>query len=173
MLVYGVSGGAQTVHRLAMRTPEHFFAIHMHINSSYDRVDKNGDKMLWLVTTGTREFGYPAGIRFYEAARKKGYKMIFRAEENLGHTDSPETRRLSLAFFEYCIQFLPDPRNPGGGPDPEELFICMKYPAFIGDHINGEAFKTDVASKYMEPEVMVPLPTMEIAKAWGTILDLE
>jgi hypothetical protein len=173
LLAYGLSGGGQTLHRLAMRFPEYFNAIHIHVNSSYDLVEEQGKSILWLVTTGTREYGYPAGMRFYDSAREKGFQMIFWAEENLGHADSPATQRLSLAFFKYCLPFLPDAQDPDWGGVPEERFALMKYPAYIGDHINGEAFKADVAAEYMDKDVMVPLPTEEIAKAWGTILNLE
>jgi len=173
LMAYGMSGGAQTLHRLAMRFPEYFHAIHIHINSSYDLVEEEGKSALWLVTTGTREYGYPAGIRFYESARSKGYHMIFRAEENLGHNDSAATRKLSRAFFDYSLQFLPDARNPDWVGSPKERFTLMQHPAFIGDHINSEVFKADAAAQYMDQDVMVPLPTEEIAKAWGTILNLE
>ena len=172
LLVYGVSGGAQTIHRLALRMPEHFFAIHMHINSSYDKITKKNNNVLWLVTTGTMEYGYSDSIRFYNEARKAGYYMIFRTEENLGHYNSPRTKKTSLAFFEYCLSFLPDPRDPKKKPSVKNgIYFMMRHPEFIGDHINGTVYKKSLALKHMEKKVMVPLPTKKIAEAWGVIFD--
>ena len=172
-LMYGVSGGGQMAHRLALRMPEYFFAVHIHINSSYDQIKKDGNQILWLVTTGTREYGYPAGVRFYRNALEAGYYMIFRAEENLGHSDSPGTRAMGMAFWKYCLKFLPDATDPEWRPPPVDRFYLMRYPTYIGDYLNMEAFKSQVAPKHISPEVMVALPSQSIAEAWGTIVTLE
>lgn len=104
VLMYGISGGAQMAHRLALRLPEYFFGVHVHVNSSYDQIKKDGNQILWLVTTGTQEYGYPT---------------------------------------------------------------------YIGDYLNAEAFKREVAEQYMAPEVMVALPNKAIAQAWGTVLNIQ
>lgn len=160
-------------HRLALRQPEFFFAVHIHVNSSYDRIRRDGNRILWLVTTGSLEYGYPAGVRFYREALDAGYHMIFRAEENLGHADSWGTRTVSVAFFEYCIPFLPDASDPQWRAPPVDQFYLMRYPTYIGDFLNNEAFPASVASQYMQPEVMVALPNKEIAEAWGMVLNIE
>jgi hypothetical protein len=49
----------------------------------------------------------------------------------------------------------------------------MRYPTYIGDYLNAEAFKREVAPKYIDPKVMVALPTKEIAEAWGTVLNFD
>lgn len=171
LLIYGISGGGQMAHRLALQQPDYFFAVHIHVNSSYDEIRRDGEQILWLVTTGTQEYGYPSGVRFYREALKRGYHMIFRAEKNLGHRSSLDTTRTSLAFFDYCIKFLPDASDPKWQPPPIDQFYLMRYPTYIGDYVNCDAFKRKVASEFMEPEVMVALPTKAIAEAWGTVLD--
>ena len=173
VLMYGISGGAQMAHRLALRMPEFFFGVHVHVNSSYDQIKRDGSQILWLVTTCTQEYGYPAGVRFYRDAIDAGYHMIFRAEENLGHSDSSGTRATAMAFWDYCIKFLPDATNPDWRPPPVDRFYLMRYPTYVGDYLNAEAFKREVAPKYIAPEVMVALPTEEIAEAWGTVLNIE
>lgn len=172
-LLYGLSGGGQMGHRLALRNPEYFFAVHIHVNSSYDQIKRDGKHILWLVSTGTQEYGYPAGVRFYREALSRGYHMIFRAEENLGHSGSPDTTKTSLAFFEYCMKFLPDASDPEWRAPPVDRFYLMKHPTYIGDYLNSEAFLANVAPKYMDPEVMVALPDQGIAEAWGTVLNFE
>jgi hypothetical protein len=173
LMIYGMSGGGQMAHRLALQLPDYFFAVHIHVNSSYDAIRRDGEQILWLVTTGTQEYGYPAGVRFYREALERGYHMIFRAEENLGHRGSPGTERTSLAFFEYCMNFLPDASDPNWSAPPVDQFYLMRYPTFIGDYLNSEAFTRELAPKYMAPEVMVALPNKAIAEAWGTVLDFD
>ena len=173
LLIYGLSGGGQMAHRLALQEPDLFFGVHIHVNSSYDQIRRNGERVLWLVTTGTQEYGYVAGVRFYREAIRRGYHMIFHAEENLGHSQSEVTKKLSLAFFEYCLKFLPDPSDPNWKAPPVDPFYLMRYPTYVGDLLNGEAFPRESAAKYMSPEVMVALPTQDVAEAWGTILDLD
>ena len=173
VLMYGISGGAQMAHRLALRMPEYFFGVHVHVNSSYDQIKKDGNQILWLVTTGTQEYGYPAGVRFYRDGLDAGYHMIFRAEENLGHSDSTGTRATGMAFWEYCLKFLPDASNPDWRAPPVDRFYLMRYPTYVGDYLNAEAFKREVAPKYIDPEAMVALPNKDIAEAWGTVLNFE
>ena len=115
VLMYGISGWAQMAHRLALRMPEFFFDVHVHVNGSYDQIKDDGNQILWLVTTGTQEYGYPAGVRFYRDALDAGYHMIFRAHETLGHSYSADKRVTGIAFWEYCMKFLPDATDPGWG----------------------------------------------------------
>jgi pimeloyl-ACP methyl ester carboxylesterase len=171
VLLYGHSGGGQVAHRLAMRVPEYFFAIHIHINSSYDIPTAEGKRVLWLVTTGTREYGYPAAQRFYRDALGKGYHMIFRAEENLGHHGSPATTSLGLAFFEFCMKFIPDAQDPNWQKPPEDVFYFMRYPTHIGDYFNHIAFPREQAKGNVERQWMVALPTREIAEKWGMVIE--
>ena len=171
VLIYGLSGGGQLAHRLVLRAPEHFFAIHIHVNSSYDLPRRGGEDLLWMVTTGTLEAGYPAAKRFYRQALDLGYHMIFKAEENLGHSDSAANRRLSLAFFDFCLTFLPDAADPEWEAPPENWEYFMRYPVYLGDWYNQLVFPTEAGEKQIPPEFLVSLPTRGIAEAWGLIVE--
>lgn len=171
VLIYGLSGGGQLAHRLALRAPEYFFAIHIHVNSSYDLPRRGGEEMLWMVTTGTLEAGYPAAKRFYRQALDLGYHMIFKAEENLGHSDSAANRKLSLAFFDFCLTFLPDALDSEWEAPPEDWEYFMKYPVYLGDWYNQIVFPVEGAEGQIPPEFMVSLPTRAIAEAWGLIVE--
>lgn len=170
LLIYGLSGGAQMAHRLVLRKPEMFFAIHMHVNSSYDVPRREANEVLWLVTTGTLEAGYPAGQRFYQKALDLGFPVIFKAQENLGHSDSAEIRRLGMAFFEFCLPFMPDARDRDWEAPPETLDYFWRYPTHVGDWYNHLVFPADKAEEQIPPEFMVSLPTRKIAEAWGPIV---
>jgi len=170
IMAYGISGGAQQLHRVAMRRPEYFAGIHIHVNSSYDIPSPQASKVLWLVTTGECEYGYPAACRFYEKMVEYRYRVIFRAEPNLGHENSPETTRLSLEFFKYLLTFVPDETDPNWKPPPVDQFYMMQHPIYVGDYLNHVVYPLEKASQNIEPEHMVPLPTRPIAEKWGTIM---
>lgn len=171
IMAYGISGGAQMIHRIAMRRPDYFAGVHMHVNSSYDIPSGQGTRILWLVTTGECEFGHTASRRFYQTMVDKGYRVIFRAEPNLGHEDSYATRQVSLEFFDYLLTFVPDPSDSNWKAPPVDRFYMMKYPIYVGDYLNKVVYPLEKAPKYIEPQHMVPLPTKPLAQAWGTILE--
>lgn len=170
-LLYGLSGGGQLAHRIALRVPDRFFAIHIHVNSSYDLPRRGGEQVLWLVTTGTLEAGYPDAKRFYRQALDLGYHMIFKAQENLGHSDSKRIQKLSLAFFDFCLLFLPDASDPDWSPPPEDWEYFMRYPVYLGDWYNQVVFPEEEGQRQIPPEFLVALPTRKIAEAWGLIVE--
>ena len=168
MLLYGISGGGQMAHRLALQVPERFFAIHIHVNSSYDLPRRGGERMLWMVTTGTLEAGYPEAQRFYRRALDLGYHMIFKAEENLGHADSPAIRKLSLAFFDFCLPFLPDAAwTRSGRPRPRSGRTSCGTRFIWGIGTTSSSSRRRWAESRIPPEFLVSLPSRGIAEAWG------
>lgn len=169
VLIYGISGGGQMAHRIALRKPEYFSAIHIHVNSSFDSLSNEGKNILWLVTTGELEYGYKAAQRFYKQGVERGYHMIFKAGENLGHSDRADIRELSLAFFEYAMNFVPDETNPEWKKPPVDKYYFMKHPTHIGDYLNHIVFPVNKAEGNIDPALMVSLPTKDIAEAWGPI----
>lgn len=170
IMLFGISGGAQYAHRLAMRAPGYFSAVHIHVNSSYDRPTRDGANVLWLVTTGELEYGYPASKKFYEDCVAQGYHMIFKAGENLGHAGRKDIYGLGTAFFEYALKFIPDPTSDSPGEAPVDQFYLMKYPAYLGDYLNHQAFPVDKA-KMIKGKHMVALPTKSLAHAWGPVFE--
>ena len=168
-LIDGISGGAQTAHRLALRMPDYFAGIHIHVNSSYDELTPGGKNIAWLVTTGEREFGYKASQRFYFGALELGYPVIYKAGEGLGHSGSPEIDKLTVAFFDYLLPFLPDHRekDPQFKGDPYKL---MRQPRYIGDWLNQQAVPFE-KHHLIQGRYQTALPTREVAIAWGPLIE--
>lgn len=168
-LIDGISNGAQTAHRLALRKPHYFSGIHIHVNSSYDNPTKEGKDMAWLVTTGELEYGYEASQRFYYNALELGYPIIYKAGENLGHSGSPEISRLTVAFFDYLLPFLPDHRekDPKFKGDP---YLLMRRPLYIGDWLNQQAVPFE-RRHLIQGRYQTALPTREVAVAWGPLFE--
>ena len=156
-LLYGMSRGGQWAHRIALREPDLFAAVHIHINSSYDQPTPEAAQLQWLVTTGELEAGYPAAKRFYAAARDLDYRMIFHAQPKLGHENHPDIDRLGTAFFDHVILQL-KAAAAGQSPVPAERFI--------GNYFTHEYVPWAKGAQVPE-KFRVILPTRGIAEAWG------
>ena len=172
IMLYGISGGAQIAHRIALRRPKYFSGIHIHVNSSYDIPTPNAKNIVWLVTTGELEYGYAAATRFYQKMIDLGYAVIFKAGENLGHAANSQINNLSMEFFKYMITFIPDYSDPNCKAPPIDKFYLMKHPTFVGDYMNQVAYPFETAAeKVAARKYMVALPTRPIAEAWGDIIE--
>lgn len=172
MLIYGISGGAQIAHRIVLRKPQYFSGIHMHVNSSYDIPNSKAKNVVWLVTTGELEYGYTAAKRFYQRMIDLEYCVIFKAGENLGHDSNSQIDNLSMEFFKYMIKFTPDYSNPEWKAPPIDKFYLIKHPIYVGDYLNQVAYPIENAVKNVSArKYMVALPTKQIAKAWGKIIE--
>ncbi len=171
-MMYGVSAGANIAHRVAMRKPQYFSGVCIHINSSYDIPTPNGKKLLWLVSTGELEYGYAAAQRFYQKMIDMQYCTIFKAFENKGHDITRESLELAAEFFKYLITFMPDPSDPEWAPPPVDKFYMMQYPQYVGDYLNQVAYPYEKAKENIPtPRFMVALPTTALAKTWGMIIE--
>lgn len=172
IMISAVSGGAQIAHRIAFRKPQYFSGIHIHVNSSYDTPTASAKNMLWLVTTGELEYGYPAAERFYKKMLDLDYCVMFKAGENLGHARNKQIIDLGLEFFRYLLTFVPDPSDPNWKAPPVDKFYMVKHPIYIGDYLNQVAYPTETALKHVaDRKYMVPLPTKPMAERWGTIIE--
>jgi hypothetical protein len=180
-LLWGMCGSAQYACRLALRKPEYFLAIHVHMPGSFDKPTPEARKILWCLTTGELEFGYKRSLRFYSQCRALGYPMVYKAIMHLGHADSPIADDLGEKFFDYALN-MRDQRlaydtslnNPltqfqlaqtGGGqmqPWPESF----RTPAYVGDAVN-QGMVPYEQKDTVPLGFRVPLPNKEIAEAWN------
>ncbi|MDY6069718.1 MAG: hypothetical protein SPI34_08370 [Opitutales bacterium] len=80
-MLYGFSGGAQIAHRMAMRKPQYFSGIHIHVNSGYTP-SANAKGIVWLATAVEIEYGYSEAKWFYERMIDLGCAVIFKAGKN-------------------------------------------------------------------------------------------
>ena len=181
-LAYGISRGAQWVHRLALREPQRFLAIHAHVNSSYEEPIAQAKTVLWLITTGDREYGYPAARAFYQKCRTLGYPIVFKAQGNLGHESSPEIERLGVVFFEYALT-LKQEKDRLIEEKKENSFVEHEIPVkglpaqvikdfyeapYVGDLLNGDVYPAKYADRIPE-KLRVPVPCLELARVWGYV----
>jgi hypothetical protein len=177
-LLWGGSESAQYAGRLAIRKPSRFLAVHCHIPNGFDAPRLEGNRVLWLLTTGELDFCYGRSLRFFSAARSLGYPIIYRAYVGLGHSDHTAADRLGLAFFEWALS-MKEQRdaldksmygrfgNSIGQMDREHKPWPKEYinPPFVGDAVNQEMFPAE-KSDMVPAGFRVALPTKEIAEIW-------
>ena len=180
-LLWGISGSAQYACRLALRKPDYFLAVHVHIPSSFDKPTPEGRKVLWCLTTGELEAGHKRSLRFYAQCHALGYPMIYKAIMHLGHAGSPIADDIGLKFFDYALS-VRDQRaayeeslnNPltqfqlaqSDGDQIKPWLNSFCKPAYVGDSVNQGIFPYE--QQDMVPVgFRVPLPTKAIAEAWN------
>lgn len=175
-LLYGICGGAQYAHRLALREPQHFLAVHAHYGGSYDVPTPQAANLLWLVTTWADEPAYDAAQRFFKACREANYPIILKGLKRQGTADPDgsvgfdgmplfgqrRNAQLSVTFFEYALEKRDREKElPRGQARPEPI-------AYIGDFVNEMVVPAEQA-QWIPKSQQVPLPTRKLAEAWGPI----
>lgn len=158
--MYGTCGGAQYAHRIALRIPEKFKAVHVHTGGSYDLPTDQGKKVFWLVTSLSDEPAYIAAQRFYRNCRAKGYGIVLRGysmrnapadyEDTYTWNALRGRRNLSVKFFEYALN------NDEWGSEGDN---------FIADYVN-ETVVPEKEGSWIPASQAILLPGKELAAAW-------
>ena len=159
-LMMGSSGAAQYAQRLALRRPERFLAVHIHIASSFDIPVKKGASILWCVTTGENEMGYARSRRFFRAARDMYYPIIYKAYPGLGHAGNAQVTALGFACFEYALaEYARATALNGGKPTlPDWADIFSSAPS-VADVFNQAVYsKFDYLCVPVEFRMLLPEP---------------
>jgi hypothetical protein len=173
----GTCAAGQWAHRLAMRKPDYFMAVYIHIPSSFDRPTPEASKILWLLTTGELDGGYEHSKRFYSACRNSGYPIIFKPIIGLKHANSPIADNLAMKFFEYALSVKTQREqydlklNSSRQLNPVKTehvpwLQSFSDPPFYGDYINQDMFPKE-QMKIIPEEFRVALPTKDLAAAWN------
>jgi len=162
-LLYGISRGAHWGGRLALREPERFLAVHIHVANSYDRVVPSAAGSLWLVSSGDLDTGRENAIAFYRLLQGRRFPVILKVANGLGHEENAEIKTLGVTFFDYALQIA----KRAVEKTPAELMLeDLKSAGLTGDLLTQEVYRGDTASVVPESQ-RVPLPDEKVAKAWG------
>ncbi len=173
-LLWGSCGSAQWAHRVCLRKPQYFLAVHVHIPGSFDKPTPGANRILWCLTTGDLYAGYERSRRFYEECRKLGYPMVYKAIVGLGHAGHPDATALGFAFFEYALTQKAAREEYGRkmansiqdtSKTPKPWLEGFQSPPVWGDIVSQIALRANKADR-IAPELRTPLPTAEIAKIW-------
>lgn len=164
-LLYGFSRGAHWGGRLALRLPDKFLAVYIHVANSYDKPAGSAAEPLWLVSSGDLDRGRDNAIAFYRECREKGFPMMLKVQNGLGHAESGESSKLRTAFFDYALKIRDQAKLAGRTP-AEVVLEALKTSNLTGDLLSQEVVRGEDAEKI--PEIQrVKLPDEEFASAWG------
>jgi hypothetical protein len=164
-LLYGISRGAHWSGRLALRIPEMFLAVHIHVANSYDKPARSAAQPLWLVTSGDLDVGRDNALAFYRECRSKGYPMVLKVINGLGHADHPDSVKLRTAFFDYALRLKEDSISKGK-PPAALMSAGLDSGSFTGDVLSQEVYRGADGQKVPLSQ-RIALPDEGFAKAWG------
>lgn len=154
MLLWGYSASAQYAHRLALRRPNLFRAVYLHIPSSFDTPRRDAAKVMWCVTTGERDHGYAGSLAFHARWRDLGAISFHKAVPRLGHSDSGAVHHLARRFFDFALN-----------PDTAAARAAYDHPPAYGDTLNGDIALASTAD-WIPNAQRVPLPDTGWSDAW-------
>ncbi|NJM37228.1 MAG: hypothetical protein HC845_04790 [Akkermansiaceae bacterium] len=104
MLGYGVSTGGQCLHRLVMRYPELFSAVHIDLSGSFCEPTTAAKDVHYLVTISSAEHSSENALRFFHRCKEAGYSKILSYPSKLpDHESSFSESQLREAFFDMYL----------------------------------------------------------------------
>jgi len=172
--IYGISRGSHWGHRLVLRNPDWFQAAHFHVANSYDIPTDNAKNLLWLITTGERDSGYQASMRFYEKCKNLGYPMTIKVGAGLGHADREDIIKISQAFFDYAHDLREKSKSDSRHPELQSELMAdqmrkdLRASEYVGDLINQGVYLVKDA-QWIPAGQKIPMATKDMSEAWGEL----
>jgi hypothetical protein len=171
--IYGISRGSHWGHRLVLRNPSWFQAAHFHVPNSYDIPDKSASDLLWMITTGEKDGGNLASLKFYQKCKELNYPIMIKSIPGQTHSDSKEAIKLSEAFFDYALSLKSNISN-NKKLDDQAAIMADKMrddlikAEFVGDIINQGVYRAKDAG-WLPKEQRIPMPSESFSKVWGKL----
>jgi poly(3-hydroxybutyrate) depolymerase len=171
LLMQGLSGGAQFVHRFAMWAPERVTAVAINSSSWFDTPNARCNQVAWLVTIGESDDSYNASLEVVDRLRDAGAAPLFRSYLGMVHEGSPTVEKLNMEF----IKFYDDHTKADLGkrrslqtPTAERLALQGEKMPYVGDGQDWKYFPNGPdAREAVAEDSRIYLPSEPIAKLWG------
>jgi len=165
-LMHGAFEAARYAQRLAVRRPERFLAVHMHLPCGFDDPTERGASPLWCITTGESDFEYADSRKFFRAARDLRYPIIYKAYPGAGNEYNDRASDLGLACFDYALKermhaFLVN-EGKSSELDWRDIFSSAPY---VADIFN-QAFYSKFEYSVIPLEFRMLVPSKPICEAW-------
>ena len=167
LLMQGMSGGAQFVHRFAIWAPERVAAVAVNSSSWFDVPNEKSAQVAWLITIGESDNTYENSLTFFDQLRKNNALPIFRSYIGMVHEGSTKVDDFNLLFLKFYdeatrAKFKAQQASPIPAP-----VISAKAMPFVGDMKDWTFSKNDMkAIMRIGEDNVVYLPTVEIARYW-------
>lgn len=171
LLLQGLSGGAQFVHRFAMWVPERVTAVAVNSSSWFEEPNARCNQVAWLVTVGESDPNYNDSLEMVDRLRNVGAAPLFRSYLGMVHEGNPAAaERLNVEFLKFYDDLtkkdLGKPRS-ALTPAAERLALAGEKMPFVGDSQDWKfSPNTAEAREGMTEDSRIYLPSEGIAKIW-------
>jgi predicted esterase len=171
LLMQGMSGGAQFVHRFAMWAPERVTAVAINSSRWFDAPNARCNQVAWLVTIGESDDSYNASLELVDRLRNVGAAPLFRSYLGMVHEDSPAVDKLDmefLTFYDNLTKANLGKRRSYQTPMAERLSLPGEKMPYVGDGQDLKYFPNGTdAREAIAEDSRIYLPSEGIAKLWG------
>jgi len=171
LLLKGLSGGAQFVHRFALWAPDRVTAIAINSCSWFDNPTAQAAKFPWLVTIGESDPSFEASLEFVSKLKTCGALPIYKGYLGMVHESDPRASRMNAAFLTFYDKLTAgNLGKPISLKDKQRtsMVLTAKEMPFVGDSQDWRYYPNSAENhnKIVE-ESRIYLPSEEIAKLWG------
>lgn len=167
LLMQGMSGGAQFVHRFAIWAPERVTAIAVNSASWFDVPNGKSAQVAWLITIGESDKSYENSLNFFDQLSRAGALPIFRSYIGMVHEGSTKVDEFDLLFLKFYDDATKAKLTGKASSRSLGPLIPAKAMPFIGDMKDWSFAKNEVKAFMRIAEGnRVYLPTREIARYW-------
>ena len=171
LLLQGLSGGAQFVHRFALWVPDRVTAVAINSSSWFDQPNANVPKIAWLVTIGDSDPTFSKSFEFVSKLIDNGASPVFRSYMGMLHEGDARVTKLNTAFLTFYDEHtLSDlGRLPSlAERNRPKLSLAGKNMPFVGDSQDWKYFPNTAENREnVAEDNQIFLPNEELAKLWG------
>ena len=171
LLMQGLSGGAQYVHRFALWAPDRVTAVAVNSSSWFDPANAKANRVAWLITIGESDGSYNESLDMVEQLRTAGAAPLFRSYMGMVHEGSGAVDRLSMEFLKFHDdRTRKDLGKRRSALTPPEEWLSMRAAdmPYVGDSQDWKFWpnKPDAREAIAE-DSRIYLPCETIASLWG------
>ncbi len=171
LLLQGISGGAQFLHRFAIWSPERVTAVAINSSSWFDPPKARCNRVAWLVTIGESDDGYNATLSFVDQLRNVGAAPLFRSYLGMVHEETDQVHLLNMEFLKFYDEHTKadlGKLRSHTTPNDELLALRGEKMPFVGDGQDWKYFPNSAdALESIVEDSRVYLPSKSIAQLWG------
>ena len=175
LLLQGLSGGAQFVHRFALWAPDRVTAVAINSSSWFDQPNANVPKVAWMVTIGDSDPSFNQSLEFVCKLGDRGASPVFRSYLGMVHEGDSRVSKLNAAFLSFYDAHTAN--DLGRVPSLAErnkpkLALAGKDMPFVGDSQDWRIFPNTAENREkIAEDNQIFLPSEDLAKLWGKIED--
>jgi len=171
LLMQGLSGGAQFVHRFALWAPDRVTAVAVNSSSWFDPPNAKSKQVAWLITIGESDDSYNESLDMVERLRNAGAAPLFRSYMGMVHEGSGAVDQLSMEFLKFHDdRTRKDLGKRRSALTPPEEWLSMKAAdmPYVGDSQDWKFWPNNPdAREAIAEDSRIYLPSETIARLWG------